>query len=117
MYSPSEKVMCLAQVLKDEVDRHIASHHCLVTFAKKNNVSKTALFKAFNSITGMSLLPYIEKARAEAAIAIMRRSPELKLQEIAQQVGCRESRRLRYAFTVAFGRPPLDFLRKIRKQE
>lgn len=117
MSAPSKRMLLLAQALKDEVDRHIASHHCLVTFAKKYDVSKTALFKAFNSITGMSLLPYIEKARAEAALAIMRRSPELKLREIAQQVGCRESRRLRYAFTVAFGRPPLDFLREIRKQE
>lgn len=116
MSAPSKRMLLLAQALKDEVDRHIASHHCLVTFAKKYDVSKTALFKAFNSITGMSLLPYIEKARAEAALAIMHRSPELKLREIAQMVGCK-TRRLRYAFLVTFNQQPRAVLREIRKQE
>ncbi len=115
MYSPSDRMLRLAQALRDEVDKNIAGHHCLVTFAKEYNVSKTALFKAFNSITGMSLLPYIEKARAEAALAIMRRSPELKLHEIAQMVGCK-TRRLRYAFLVTLNQQPRAVLREIRKQ-
>ncbi len=116
MYTPSDRMLRLAQTLKDEVDRHLASNHRLVDFAKRFGIGKTALCCAFKNLTSKSLLHYLEQARAEAAIVIMRRFPELSLQEIARRVGYHSERRLRYAFHVAFGESPYTFLKKIRRQ-
>ena len=115
MYTPSDRMLRLAQALKDEVDRHLASHHRLVDFAKKFGIGKTALCCAFKNLTSKSLLHYLEQARAEAAIVIMRRFPERTLRDIAQEVGYRKTRRLRYAFIITFGKPPKAILNEIRK--
>lgn len=116
MSTRGKRSMTLAQALKDEVDRHIASHHSLAEFAKRFNISKAALSHAFKKLTSKSLLYYLEVARSEAAIVIMRRYPERKLRDIAREVGYESEKNFRYAFRTAFGRTPTCALREIRKQ-
>jgi transcriptional regulator GlxA family with amidase domain len=90
-----------------------------LSFAKKNlaqslsveqlaevaRLSPRQFSRAFRAETGQSPAKAIERLRLEAARLMLERSRH-SVEQIAQQTGFSDSRRMREAFTRAFGQPP-----------
>jgi transcriptional regulator GlxA family with amidase domain len=90
-----------------------------LTYAKKNlaqslsveelaevaRLSPRQFSRAFRAETGQSPAKAVERLRLEAARLMLERSRH-SVEQIAQQTGFTDSRRMREAFTRAFGQPP-----------
>jgi transcriptional regulator GlxA family with amidase domain len=85
--------------------QHLAQPLSVEELAEVARLSPRQFSRAFRAETGQSPAKAVERLRLEAARLMLERSRHT-VEQIAQQTGFADSRRMREAFTRSFGQPP-----------
>jgi transcriptional regulator GlxA family with amidase domain len=93
--------------------KHLALPLSVEELAEVARLSPRQFSRAFRAETGQSPAKAVERLRLEAARLMLERSRH-SVEQIAQQTGFADSRRMREAFTRAFGQPPQAIRRSAR---
>lgn len=89
MESQSQEAACTIERIKEVIDEEIADVNLQVaSLAVVLNISHSYLSRFFKSKTGMGVLEYIHIRRVEKAKQILKENKEIKIKEVAEQVGC-----------------------------
>ncbi|SAK51386.1 GlxA family transcriptional regulator [Caballeronia ptereochthonis] len=93
--------------------RNLAQPLSVEQLAEVARLSPRQFSRAFRAETGQSPAKAVERLRLEAARLMLERSRHT-VEQIAQQTGFSDARRMREAFTRAFGQPPQAIRRNAR---
>ncbi|MNR01875.1 HTH-type transcriptional activator RhaS [compost metagenome] len=95
---------------------HLAQPLSVEQLAQVANLSPRQFSRAFRAETGQSPAKAIENLRLEAARQMLERG-RLTLDQIAQETGFTDRRRMRETFLRVFGQPPQVIRRNARAEE
>jgi transcriptional regulator GlxA family with amidase domain len=101
MDAKSDRIQSALSYAKKNLAQPLSVEH----LAEVARLSPRQFSRAFRAETGQSPAKAIERLRLEAARLMLERSRH-SVEQIAQQTGFSDSRRMREAFTRAFGQPP-----------
>ena len=98
-----------AQILSDDLRQHIPVRQ----IAERFSVSETSLKNYFRGVFGENLSIFLREARMRRAAELLR-DTELRVAEIAAQVGYENQSKFAAVFARQFGCPPLEYRRRAR---
>lgn len=116
--SPSIRYFTRSQVAIARETREIlcadlSRNHTAREFAQRFQVSETSLKNYFRGVFGENLSTFLREARMRRAAELLR-DTELRVAEIAAQVGYENQSKFAAVFARQFGCPPLEYRRRAR---
>jgi AraC-like DNA-binding protein/ligand-binding sensor protein len=102
----------LIQKAKEYILEHQHEHVSLGQVAKAVNVSPFYFCKLFKKITGLNYVDYISRLRVEKAKNLLL-NPDLRVAEIAFEVGFQSLTHFNRVFKRVVGQPPMSYRRKL----
>ncbi len=102
--------------LKEYLMKHIEEHITLNALSEKFMISQTLLKSCFKSIYGMPIYSFVRGFRMQKAATLLTNTEE-RIAEIGLQVGYSNSSKFSAAFRDEFGLTPIEYRKKIRKNE
>lgn len=97
---------------KEFIRNHLRDNLSLGVVARAVNASKFTFCKQFKQLTGINLIEYIARMRIEAAKNLLL-NPNLRVGEIAYEVGFRSLAHFNRIFRRIVGQPPSDYRRQL----
>ena len=99
---------CVHQHLSDsEYDRE--------AFANDMGASASTLYNKLRALTGMNVSNFIRDQRMKAAMEIIRRSPDIRISDIAYKVGFKDPKYFSTCFKKEFGIQPSEYIENLSK--
>ena len=116
--SPSIRYFTRSQVAIARETREIlcadlGQNHTARELAERFQVSETSLKNYFRGVFGENLSTFLREARMRRASELLR-DTELRVAEIAAQVGYENQSKFAAVFARQFGCPPLEYRRRVR---
>lgn len=99
----------IARDLLQWVHAHYHEHFTIAEIAAALNYSESYLYKVIKENLPLTLNEYISQYRLKQAVEMMYQSPNLKIYEIAQQVGISDYKYFGKLFKNQFGVTPSEF--------
>jgi AraC-like DNA-binding protein len=97
---------------KEYIQQHLQEHLPLRVVAMAVNCSQFSLCKQFKKATGINFVEYLSRARVEAAKNLLL-NPNLRVSEIAYEVGFRSLTHFNRIFRRIVGLSPSDYRRHV----
>ena len=95
----------------ESVNRHIAdtgyNHHVMMS---EVGASHATLYRKLKALTGMDATSFIRSIRMRAACQILNSNPNIRIGELAEQVGYNNPRYFSTCFKTEFGMTPREYL-------
>ena len=116
-YMSPEKKMNPTMVKKmlEFIDENFQNDISLIDLADHLNLSKNYVSTLFKNTVGNNFKDYLNSTRYQRACAIMEKNPNIKIKDVAAQVGC-NSDILARLFIRYSGELPRDFQEKARRK-
>lgn len=86
-------------------------------FAKEMNVSKSTLYNKLKTLTDLNTSAFITNIRLKAACEIMNQNPNIRIADLAYDVGFNDPKYFSSCFKKEFTMRPSEYLEKISKEK
>lgn len=98
------------------VNRHLSeADFDIPQFAEELCTSRTTLFKKLKSMTGMNATAFIRSIRLKAAAQVIEKNPNMRISELAYQVGFNDPKYFSVCFKKEFGLSPSEYIEKLKR--
>lgn len=111
-YFTSSQV-AIAREIREILCADLSQDHTARALAERFQVSETSLKNYFRGVFGENLTTFLREARMRRAAELLR-DTELRVAEIAAQVGYENQSKFAAVFARQFGCPPLEYRRRAR---
>ena len=111
-YFTSSQV-AIARETRDILCADLSQNHTARELAERFQVAETSLKNYFRGVFGENLSTFLREARMRRAAELLQ-SSELRVAEIAAQVGYENQSKFAAVFVRRFGCPPLEYRRRAR---
>ena len=111
--SPVERDF-LNQAIRCVEENMIDSDYDREAFAADMHISASTLYNKLRLLTGMNVSSFIRDTRIKAACKIAKEKPELRVSDIAYQVGFRDPKYFATSFKRVTGSQPKEYFDKLR---
>lgn len=98
------------------IDTHLEAELSLAELAGRACYSPFHFHRLFKSITGETLLEYVTRKRVERAALLLLHQPELRMADIATQLGFQSDATFSRTFSKAYGQSPSAFRKQYQGQ-
>ena len=105
--------VAIAREAREILCADLSQNHTAREFAERFQVSETSLKNYFRGVFGENLSIFLRGARMRRAAELLR-DTELRVAEIAAQVGYENQSKFAAVFARQFGCPPLEYRRRAR---
>jgi transcriptional regulator GlxA family with amidase domain len=95
------------------IEKHYAEDLTLTSLAKLANMSKSSLLREFRKTTGLTPFDFVIKRRIRASRELLE-DKSLKIYEVANSAGFRDSNYFSRKFRETFGLSPKDFRKTLK---
>ncbi|RAV22956.1 response regulator transcription factor [Paenibacillus contaminans] len=103
----------IVDLAKEWIDHHYSENFGLDSIADQFQISKEYFCSIFKEETGENFSQYVKGLRMEKAISLMRNDPDLRIYEISEKVGYRESKYFCRVFKMHYGQYPEEYRQRI----
>lgn len=103
----------IVELSKEWIEQHYAENFGLDSVAEQFQISKEYFCSIFKEETGENFIQYLKGVRMEKAINLMKADPDLRIYEIAERVGYRESKYFCRVFKLHYGHYPEAYRKTI----
>lgn len=98
------------------VKEHL-SEYSREAFARDMNVSSSTLYNKLRALTGQSISSFIMSIRMKEACRIVRQNPDIRVNELAMEVGITTPKYFTKCFKEEFGMLPSEYIEKVKTEE
>ena len=105
--------VAIARETRDILCADLSQNHTARELAERFQVAETSLKNYFRGVFGENLSTFLREARMRRAAELLQ-SSELRVAEIAAQVGYENQSKFAAVFVRRFGCPPLEYRRRAR---
>ncbi|QNK58961.1 response regulator [Paenibacillus sp. PAMC21692] len=103
----------IVDLAKEWIEYHYQENFGLDIMADQFQISKEYFCSIFKEETGESFIQYVKGVRMVKAINLMKDEPDLRIYEISEKVGFRESKYFCRVFKSHFGQYPEEYRKRI----
>jgi len=103
----------IVDLAKEWIDHHYSENFGLDSIADQFQISKEYFCSIFKEETGENFTQYLKGLRMEKAISLMSSDPDLRIYEISEKVGYRESKYFCRVFKAHYGQYPEEYRQRI----
>ncbi|MBP1996295.1 helix-turn-helix transcriptional regulator [Paenibacillus eucommiae] len=103
----------IVDLSKEWIEHHYFEDFGLDGIANQFQISKEYFCSIFKEETGVNFIQYLKEFRMTKAISLMKDDPALRIYEISERVGFRESKYFCRVFKVHFGQYPEEYRKRI----
>ena len=105
--------MTIAKEVRSILLSDLSQNHTARELANRFQIGETSLKNYFRGVFGENLSVWLREARMRRAAELLR-DTDLRVAEIAEQVGYENQSKFAAVFTKQFGCPPLEYRRRAR---
>lgn len=99
------------------LDEHLSdSDYDRETFARDMGASASTLYNKLRAVTGMNVSGFIRNHRIKVACRLAQENPDLRVSDIAYQVGFKDPKYFATSFKKEMGVQPSEYFDKLREQ-
>lgn len=103
----------IVDMSKEWIEHHYSENFGLDCIANQFQISKEYFCSIFKEETGENFIQYLKGVRMAKAITLMKDNPGLRIYEIAEKVGYRESKYFCRVFKTHYGQYPEEYRQRI----
>ena len=104
------------QKMLDYIHQNYQKNISLLTLASSMNMSQFYVSKQFKQLVGENFKDYLAKYRMEKAIFLFRENPNMKIKDVAEDVGYNTETFSR-TFTKYYGMLPSKYIERFKKEQ
>ncbi|MBP1996277.1 response regulator transcription factor [Paenibacillus eucommiae] len=103
----------IVDMSKEWIEHHYFENFGLDSIANQFQISKEYFCSIFKEETGENFIQYLKGVRMVKAVSLMKDDPDLRIYEISERVGFRESKYFCRVFKAHFGQYPDEYRKRI----